>query len=60
MAKPSKPKIITEVIKRYYVMIDDWTYGGPFDTREEAQDCLKNTPRTYNVPEHQRCNLEDM
>jgi hypothetical protein len=39
-----KPKIVTEVIKRYYVMIGDWVYGGPFDTREEAQACLKNAP----------------
>jgi hypothetical protein len=39
----SKPKIITEVIRRYYVQIDDWIYGGPFDTREEAEACLKET-----------------
>lgn len=36
----SKPKITVEVTKRYYVMIEDWTYGGPFETREEAQECL--------------------
>ena len=39
MSKP-KPKIAVEVTKRYYVMIGDWTYGGPFISREEAKECL--------------------
>ena len=36
----SKPKITTEIIKRYYVEKDDWILGGPFETRKEALDCL--------------------
>jgi hypothetical protein len=37
--KPS-PKITTEIIRRYYVEIGEWIYGGPFDTKEEAKACL--------------------
>ena len=36
-----KPKFTTEVIRRYYVQIGDWIYGGPFETRQEAEACLR-------------------
>jgi hypothetical protein len=34
-------KITKEIRVVYYVEQDGWIYGGPFDTRAEAQACLK-------------------
>jgi hypothetical protein len=37
-----KYKITTETIKRYYVTIAGDIYGGPFDTKEEAVNCIRD------------------
>jgi hypothetical protein len=35
-------RVKTETIKRYYVEYPGGDiYGGPFDTKEEAKECLK-------------------
>ena len=39
------PKITVEVVRRYYVEIDGWVYGGPFDTKDEAKECLKQAKK---------------
>lgn len=51
-------KIQTERLVRYYVMDGDWVYGGPFDTKDEAKECLeaykatrKQTPRNNKSEE---------
>jgi hypothetical protein len=41
----SKPVIVTEIIRRYYVEIDGWVYGGPFETIEEAKECRANAKK---------------
>lgn len=37
-----KLKIKTEIVRRYYVESDGWIYGGPFDSKEEAQKCIRD------------------
>jgi hypothetical protein len=37
-----KMKITVEKIIRYYVEEEGWVFGGPFETKEEAKQCLKN------------------
>lgn len=40
--KPEKLVIKTEIVKRYYVEYPGkgGIYGGPFDSKQEAQACL--------------------
>jgi hypothetical protein len=44
-ARKIVPKITTVVTKTYYVEIDGWIYGGPFETIEEARECLKQAQK---------------
>ena len=41
-------RIRVETIKRYYVLVDgDWQsiYGGPFDEKSEAEQCIEDARR---------------
>lgn len=44
-SSPAKPKlrVTTQIVRRYYVEYprDAGIFGGPFDTKEEAEDCLR-------------------
>ncbi len=35
-------KIKRDVVVRYYVQQGDWIYAGPFDSKAEAQQALKD------------------
>jgi hypothetical protein len=37
---PLKPRIQKEVIIRYYVIVGDWIYAGPFEKRSHAVNAL--------------------
>jgi hypothetical protein len=41
MEQQQTPRIVKEVLTRYYVQLGDWIQAGPFDTREEAKIVLK-------------------
>lgn len=37
-----KLRVKVDIVKTYYVQTPDgWIYGGPFDTKSEAIDCLR-------------------
>jgi hypothetical protein len=38
-------KIVRQIIRRYYVQIGEWVFGGPFETRVEAQERLNEARR---------------
>ena len=39
-------KVKVDVIRKYYVQTPDgWIYGGPFDTKQEAINCLEEAKR---------------
>jgi hypothetical protein len=42
-------RVKTEIVRRYYVQLDDWIYAGPFDTKEEAQQALADAKETITL-----------
>jgi hypothetical protein len=49
-----KLRIKADTVTRYYVQSKDdgWIYGGPFDTKQEAEDCLnqaKEIDKGYEI-----------